>query len=168
MHPAEQNNTVIASRLRKRYSLYIQQSQHFRNRFADGKNKTFFRENVTSVAYNEVSRIMAKKQTSTNESVAPVVPSRAAKPNAPRTRTAKHSKAITVEPVSFSDEPVEAIADAPIVEEAVVVTRTGSVSASGRQEAIARLAYGYWAARGFQSGNPLEDWVRAENEYDLA
>jgi hypothetical protein len=33
------------------------------------------------------------------------------------------------------------------------------------QEEIARIAYGYWQARGCVGGDPLEDWVRAENEY---
>jgi hypothetical protein len=30
------------------------------------------------------------------------------------------------------------------------------------QEAIARLAYSYWEARGGQDGTPGEDWFRAE------
>jgi hypothetical protein len=29
---------------------------------------------------------------------------------------------------------------------------------------IARLAYSYWEARGFQGGSPEEDWLRAEQE----
>lgn len=32
------------------------------------------------------------------------------------------------------------------------------------QEAIARLAYSYWEARGGQGGTPGEDWFRAEAE----
>ena len=32
------------------------------------------------------------------------------------------------------------------------------------QEAIARLAYSYWEARGCQNGSPEEDWFRAEAE----
>ncbi len=31
-------------------------------------------------------------------------------------------------------------------------------------EAIARLAYAYWEARGGQGGSPWEDWYRAEQE----
>jgi hypothetical protein len=31
-------------------------------------------------------------------------------------------------------------------------------------EAIARLAYSYWEARGCPIGSPEEDWYRAENE----
>ena len=29
---------------------------------------------------------------------------------------------------------------------------------------IARLAYSYWVARGYQGGSPEEDWLRAEHE----
>jgi hypothetical protein len=32
------------------------------------------------------------------------------------------------------------------------------------QDAIARLAYSYWEARGFGDGSPEEDWFRAERE----
>lgn len=49
--------------------------------------------------------------------------------------------------------------------------RTAEVSAAAvetvvepSQEAIAKLAYSYWEARGFQGGSPEEDWLRAELE----
>ena len=29
---------------------------------------------------------------------------------------------------------------------------------------ISKLAYSYWEARGYQGGNPEEDWLRAEQE----
>jgi uncharacterized protein involved in copper resistance len=32
------------------------------------------------------------------------------------------------------------------------------------REAIARLAYSYWEARGFTGGSAEEDWLRAEQE----
>jgi hypothetical protein len=32
------------------------------------------------------------------------------------------------------------------------------------QEAIARLAYSYWEARGCRNDSPEEDWFRAEAE----
>jgi hypothetical protein len=32
-------------------------------------------------------------------------------------------------------------------------------------EVIAKIAYGYWEARGCQGGSAIEDWVRAEREY---
>jgi hypothetical protein len=31
-------------------------------------------------------------------------------------------------------------------------------------EAIARLAYSYWEARGYAGGSAEEDWLRAEQE----
>jgi Protein of unknown function (DUF2934) len=31
-------------------------------------------------------------------------------------------------------------------------------------EAVARLAYSYWEARGYAHGSPEEDWLRAEQE----
>ena len=31
-------------------------------------------------------------------------------------------------------------------------------------EAVARLAYSYWEARGGQGGSPEDDWFRAEHE----
>ena len=37
-------------------------------------------------------------------------------------------------------------------------TPTASVS----YEEVAKLAYSYWAERGFQGGSPEEDWFRAE------
>jgi hypothetical protein len=33
------------------------------------------------------------------------------------------------------------------------------------REEIARIAYGYWQARGCVGGDPVEDWARAEDEY---
>lgn len=32
------------------------------------------------------------------------------------------------------------------------------------REAVARLAYSFWEARGFTGGSPEEDWLRAERE----
>jgi hypothetical protein len=36
------------------------------------------------------------------------------------------------------------------------------------QEAVTRLAYSYWEARGFAGGSPEEDWLRAERELRAA
>jgi hypothetical protein len=68
--------------------------------------------------------------------------------------------------------PVASVETVPALEH---VESSNSVSASvpatassvnvDPQEQIARIAYGYWQARGCVGGNPLEDWVRAENEY---
>jgi len=39
-----------------------------------------------------------------------------------------------------------------------------SSEASIDREAVARLAYSYWEARGFEGGSAEEDWLRAEEE----
>ena len=50
----------------------------------------------------------------------------------------------------------------------------GSASTSDRpetpmdREAVARLAYSYWEARGRNGGSPEEDWLRAEEALGLA
>lgn len=93
---------------------------------------------------------MAKKQAIATESAAAAAPARAAKPKTPRVTAAKHSKAVSVEPLT---PPIDAVADGR------------AVAAEDPRETIAKLAYGYWEARGYAHGNPLEDWVRAENEY---
>jgi hypothetical protein len=41
-------------------------------------------------------------------------------------------------------------------------------AAAPSQEAIARLAYQYWEARGCPGGSPEEDWLRAENDLKQA
>ena len=49
---------------------------------------------------------------------------------------------------------VESAVEAPVVQPAVTITH----------EAIARLAYSFWEARGRQGGSPEQDWLRAESE----
>ena len=41
---------------------------------------------------------------------------------------------------------------------------TALETAAPGPEQIARLAYSYWEARGYQGGSPEEDWLRAEQE----
>ena len=43
-------------------------------------------------------------------------------------------------------------------------TRTAKSAPTAEREAIARLAYSYWEARGFAGGSAEEDWLRAEEE----
>ena len=56
------------------------------------------------------------------------------------------------------------------VSSAPVAGRTGMKVASdpSLHKAVARLAYSYWEARGFQGGSAEEDWLRAEAELQLA
>jgi len=109
---------------------------------------------------------------------------------APGARAAKHSKAVVEEPavvpsvaaplavtsVASSSAAAPAFALAPAAPEPIVVTApvVGEIStsvaavnavskpATVSQEDIAKLAYCYWADRGYQGGNPEEDWARAE------
>lgn len=103
---------------------------------------------------------------------------RVAKPRSPRAASAKHSKSVTkVEDTSVSEfgavtaaGPVVesgAVSGIPAVSAVALAPETVTPSASPR-EAISKLAYGYWAARGFQGGSSLEDWLRAEREYYAA
>ena len=56
-------------------------------------------------------------------------------------------------------------APAPVAQtETVAASEPLSVPQSPSAEAIARLAYSYWEARGYQGGSPEEDWLRAERE----
>jgi hypothetical protein len=53
------------------------------------------------------------------------------------------------------------------------VTRTAepgipTVAVEPSEDAIAKLAYSYWVARGCQGGSPDEDWLRAEQELRAA
>jgi len=41
---------------------------------------------------------------------------------------------------------------------------TATVAEEPSTEAIAKLAYSYWEARGCQGGSAEEDWLRAEQE----
>ena len=77
-------------------------------------------------------------------------------------RAAKHSKAVVEEPVT-SFEPVVAPVVVP-AEPAAFVAQTAAPAPvkSVSHEEIAKLAYCYWADRGYQGGNPQEDWARAE------
>jgi len=98
--------------------------------------------------------VIMPKKTTTKETVAAAAPVRAAKPKTPRTspvvkvastprvKTVKHSKAVP----------------AAIAVEAIAVNA---------HEEIAKIAYGYWEARGYQHGSPEQDWLRAEQEYLL-
>jgi hypothetical protein len=40
----------------------------------------------------------------------------------------------------------------------------GETNPTMDREAVARLAYSYWEARGFVGGSAEEDWLRAEQE----
>ena len=57
-----------------------------------------------------------------------------------------------------------AIVDAPAPHAAESVT---SPIVEIQHEDIARLAYSYWVARGYQGGSAEEDWLLAEHQLQL-
>ena len=141
---------------------------------------------------------MPRKQVTVNDSSAAAAPARAAKPKAPRVKSAKHTKAaaadsavvadmnpaLETQPVIQANSALDSAAVANVLQAELPVeqietslfvsapvsdgapSELAAAPASGdHREEIARLAYGYWQARGCFGGDPLEDWVRAENEY---
>ena len=98
-------------------------------------------------ASKTASKVSAEKAPKANAS-AP-----AANPRTSRVTSAKHSKPTVSEPIAE----VTAVA-APVSNKEVV-------TAENPHEAIAKIAYGYWLARGCQGGDQAEDWFRAEAEY---
>jgi hypothetical protein len=57
------------------------------------------------------------------------------------------------------------VTEAPASEIQVEETVAGTVSAAGPSYGeIAKLAYSFWEARGYQGGSPEEDWLRAEQQ----
>lgn len=96
---------------------------------------------------------MPKKRTNASEptlSSGPV-PARARK-HAP----AKHTSAAVAE------------SSPSIVPAAITITATKAETIASNSvvtsDAIAKLAYSYWEARGYQGGSPEEDWLNAERE----
>jgi hypothetical protein len=100
------------------------------------------------------------KKTSTKETVASAPVRVAAKP---RVKTVKHSKAAAA-PVAGNDmENIEMeTIEMKSIEMKTIEMKTITPSV---QEQIAKIAYGYWEARGFQPGSPEQDWLRAEREF---
>jgi hypothetical protein len=99
-----------------------------------------------------IQSFMPKKLVTKDSVAAPSV--RAAKPKTPtstsvttvtskpRVKSVKHSKAAAVE-ITMPEHTADT------------------------HEQIAKIAYGYWEARGFAPGCPEQDWIRAEQEFLL-
>ncbi len=105
----------------------------------------------------ELQFIMPKKQPITKTTASSAAAARSAPARATRVTSVKHSKPQGVE------APVEEIA-VPVAATAVPPVAVAQPSADP-QEAIAKIAYGYWAARGYAGGTAHDDWIRAEAEY---
>ena len=81
---------------------------------------------------------------------------------------AKHRKAISPETIVESSP----VVNAPVIDSVGVLTpadrraeiATKSTEISPSHEEIARLAHSYWVARGYATGSPEQDWLRAERE----
>jgi hypothetical protein len=99
---------------------------------------------------------MAKKQPIIKETAVAASSARAAKPKTPRVTAAKHSKAVSTESISI---------EATLVESTLIEAVAVPASSENAEEIIARIAHGYWEARGCQGGSAHEDWIRAEQEY---
>jgi len=94
---------------------------------------------------------MARKRVSENQ----VVQSNAA------AVPARHKSATLKRVARAVKEVVSVALSSPAPELAPAVT---AVSTESFQDAVARLAYSYWEARGYQGGSPEADWLRAEQE----
>jgi len=94
---------------------------------------------------------MPKKQPIAKVTAPPAAPARSAKPRTTRVTSVKHSKPQGVE--------------APVEEIAAPAAAPAAQPVENPREAIAKIAYGYWEARGCVGGSADEDWVRAEAEY---
>lgn len=112
---------------------------------------------------------MPRKPAISKENATSAKPARAAKPSTPRVKAAQHSKAVpVVETKVVETKVVEAKAVEPKVVEQIeepVLAAVPAAAPENTHEAIARIAYGYWEARGCQGGTEIEDWVRAEHEH---
>jgi hypothetical protein len=100
---------------------------------------------------------MPKKQPIATATATSAAPARGAKPRTTRVTSVKHSKA------QGAEASVEEIA-APVAVPAAQPVEAVQPSATPR-ETIAKIAYGYWEARGYAAGSADEDWIRAEAEY---
>ena len=76
-----------------------------------------------------------------------------------RRKSASPKRAARPEAAEVSITPVSEPETLPVARVAAV-----AMPAESFQEAVARLSYSYWEARGCQGGSPEADWLRAEQE----
>ncbi|HEU5022471.1 MAG TPA: DUF2934 domain-containing protein [Bryobacteraceae bacterium] len=86
---------------------------------------------------------------------AAATPERAAKPRTPKTTVSVKSATPRVRMAKHKAAAVE------------VETPSAPAPAVDRHDEIARIAYGFWEARGREHGHHVQDWLRAEQEYLL-
>jgi hypothetical protein len=79
-------------------------------------------------------------------------------------RAAKPKTTKTVPVVEVASKPrVKTVTHSKAVAPAAAV----GIVAVNPHDRIAKIAYGYWEARGYQPGSQEQDWLRAEREYLL-
>jgi Protein of unknown function (DUF2934) len=94
----------------------------------------------------KANNYMATKRVSENKVVVPSAPA------APVRRKSAAPKRVS--------RPAVEVATVAVAEPEVLPV----VAAESFQDAVARLAYSYWEARGCEGGSPEADWLRAEQE----
>jgi Protein of unknown function (DUF2934) len=100
--------------------------------------------------------VTRKRNNETELSASPAAPVR--RPAAPRTRSKRPATPIETAPAEIRQAETGAEPQPEIARPL----------ASPSQDEIARLAYSYWADRGYQGGSSEEDWLRAEQQLKLA
>jgi len=113
---------------------------------------------------------MTQKRTTENDLVMSGNAAAAARRKPSRTRS-KHSAtpaetpAVSVSAGSEIADPAPALSETALsaVRIEMPVTQPAT-SVEPERDQIARLAYSYWEARGYQGGSAEEDWLRAELE----
>lgn len=112
-----------------------------------------------TVADPAVAAEPKKKRSSTKKTAAPAATHKRA------TKKATRDAVAVTEPSASVPQSVPAIEPEPVVQpEAPVALSAPLPSPVPTNEEIAKLAYSYWVARGYQPGSPQEDWLRAERE----
>ena len=113
--------------------------------------------------------VMAQKQANTAPIIASVAPaaakpaiitSTAMSPKTPaKSTTTRHANAPVAKknPVAVTTPEIVAI---PAKAEPI-----SAAPVENADEAISKIAYGYFVARGYREGNQADDWFRAEREY---
>lgn len=118
----------------------------------------------------ESEQLSAKEITPVAAPSKKTVPARSKSAAATHKAPAKHASKPGEPPVAEVVQDVKAPAAATSVTTPVVAApapeRKVVPTAASREEEIARLAYSYFEARGYEHGHAIADWVRAEQEYE--
>lgn len=93
------------------------------------------------------------RRKSVESEIAPVAASNASEPKSTVRKTARRAKGAAAHKHHPKTD-IETAVETPVAQSEVTIS----------QDAIARLAYSYWEARGRQAGSPEQDWFRAERE----